>query len=362
MNQKKSKCDICEKNSVITLKYGPHYFCENHFIKFFENRFKKTIRKYNLFKSNQKLVVALSGGKDSVVTLILLHKFYLKSNLIEAIIIDEGVKGYRNNAINTAKKICDERKIKYTLISFKKEFGITNDEMMPLILNNPKLGGTCAFCGTLRRKIMNKYAKKMNADKLITGHNLDDETQSIVMNIFNNDYEKFLRQNTDPKITQKNFVKRIKPLYETPENEIIAYCNYVNIPHYSDECCPYSWTAKRNEYREMLNNFENRFPGTEYSILRFFEKIKKDLNKNYYKKKFLTKCKLCGEPTDSEKCMACKLIEKIFDEKKKYKTKNKNKKKSTKNKIDNINKKIIDTKNKTTKYNKFKTCKLTKQM
>jgi uncharacterized protein (TIGR00269 family) len=325
MDKKTKKCDFCDKESTITLKYGPHYLCETHFTNFFESRFKKTIRKYSLFKQGEKLLVALSGGKDSLVTLILLHKYYSKTNPIEALIIDEGVNNYRNKAVEVAIENCEKLKIKYNLISFKNEFGITNDEIMPLILENKKLGGTCAFCGTLRRTIMNKYAKKVKADKLVTGHNLDDEVQSIVMNIFNNDYEKFLRQNPGTgNVVTKEFVKRIKPLYETPENEIIAYCNYNQIKHYSDECCPYSWTAKRNEYREMINSFENRFPGTEFSILRFFEEIKINLPKNKVGKIALKKCIVCGEPTEDKKCMACRLVEKILDEKNKSKNKKNN--------------------------------------
>jgi uncharacterized protein (TIGR00269 family) len=348
MTEKKIKCDRCNKKAVISLKYGPHYFCGTHFTNFFETRIKRTIRKYKLFKSKEKLLVALSGGKDSTVILNLLHKFYSKSNPLEAIIIDEGVKGYREKAIETAVKNCKKLGIKYTIISFKNEFDIDNDEMMPLILNNRKLGGTCAFCGTLRRTIMNKYAKKLNADKLVTGHNLDDEVQSIVMNIFNNDYEKFLRQNAGTgDSSAEGFVKRIKPLFETPEKEIIAYCNYKKIQNYSDECCPYSWTAKRNEYREMLNTFETRFPGTEFSIMRFFETIKKEIPEKPLAKIRIKKCAQCGEPTENEKCMACNLVEKILKEK----TNNVDEKK--------INKKMNQAKHK--KYDKSKTCNTTKR-
>jgi GMP synthase PP-ATPase subunit len=90
------KCEVCGKKSVITLGYGPHYFCEKHFISFFEARVRKTVRKYKLFKPREKLLVALSGGKDSIVVLKLIHKFYNKSNEISALIIDEGVRGYRD--------------------------------------------------------------------------------------------------------------------------------------------------------------------------------------------------------------------------------------------------------------------------
>jgi len=299
-------CDKCEAKSKITLGYGPHHFCEEHFTKFFEARFKKTIRKYKLLKSGEKILVAVSGGKDSVLLLHLLHKFYSDNNYFEALIIDEGVSGYRDKSVKVAKNICKKLKIKETVVSFEDEFGITNDEAMPILKSN-NIGGTCAYCGTWRRKLMNKYARELNFDKLATGHNLDDEAQSVVMNVFNNDFEKFSR--TGSIGTNKSFTNRIKPLYKSPEKEIIAYCAFNNISHYSQECCPYSYTAKRNEYRDMLNNFENRFPGTKYSIIRFFEEAKSrmkpvtDFN--------LVDCKDCGEPTTNNICKSCSNLKKI---------------------------------------------------
>jgi len=148
------------------------------------------------------------------------------------------------------------------------------------------------------------------------------------------------------------FVKRIKPLYETPEKEIIAYCAYNNLNHYGEECCPYSWTAKRNEFREMLNNFEVRFPGTEYSILRFGEQLKKELklnkNKNIKNENTLHPCKQCSEPTEKKYCKTCELIDKIKNEKKNIKERSKNIKK---------NEKLSSSK----KYNKKLTCVSTKR-
>lgn len=158
--------------------------------------------------------------------------------------------------------------------------------------------------------------KKLNADKIATGHNLDDEVQSITMNIFNNDMKRFKRMGAMAGLVEhEGFVKRIKPFYETLENEILAYCSFKGIEHFSGECCPYSWTAKRNEYREMLDNFEIRFPGTKYSVLRFYEEIKPLFALKRKQKKqvscILKKCAKCGEPTEKELCMACNRLKKI---------------------------------------------------
>ncbi len=356
-SKKTDKCEVCGKKTVISLLYGPHYFCEKHFTKFFENRVRKTIRKYNLLKNKESVLVALSGGKDSTVVLHILNKYYRKSHNISALIIDEGVKGYREKAIKSATDNCKKLGVKYAVVSFKNEFGITNDKLMPLLENNSKLGGTCAFCGTLRRNIMNKYAKKIKVDKLVTGHNLDDEVQSFVMNVFNNDFDRMKRMGATAGIIEHTgFVKRIKPLYETPEKEIIAYCAYNGIKHYSDKCCPYSWTAKRNEYREMLNQFENRFPGTEYSILRFYEQLKKELKPTLKKEsRKLHGCKVCDEPTEKELCKACEMIEKIKNEAKVNKKIN-NIPEQTKNTTNKNKKQISNSK----KYNKKLTCATTK--
>ncbi len=344
------KCDKCLEKVAITLNYGPHYFCEKHFVQFFENRVKKTIRKYNLLAPGEKILIALSGGKDSTVILHLLAKYYKKGREIEALIIDEGVRGYRDKSVKAAEENCKKLGIKYTLISFKKEFGLTNDQIMPLIEKNSKLGGTCAFCGTLRRNIMNKYAKKIGAKKLATGHNLDDEVQSFVMNVFNNDFERMKRMGANAGVIEhKGFVKRIKPLYETPEKEIIAFCAFNGIKHYSEECCPYSWTAKRNEYREMLNNFEDRFPGTQYSILRFYENVKKSVapaeKEKTTMKNALKECEKCKEPTENKLCKACEMIELLKKEIRENK-------KGTKNTFGKKNKKLtcLTTKRMKNKY------------
>ncbi|MDD4251098.1 MAG: TIGR00269 family protein [Candidatus ainarchaeum sp.] len=314
------KCDKCNNESIISLEYGPHNFCKNHFNKFFKARFKKTIRKYSLFKSKEKLLIAVSGGKDSILALNLLHEFYSKSNPMQVLIVDEGVNGYRNNAIKLTIDTCKKFKIKCNVISFREKFNITNDELMPILLNNPKLGGTCAFCGTIRRNIMNSFAKEINADKIVTGHNLDDEVQSFVMNVFNNEIDRIIKSSVQQKkVKNISFVKRIKPLYETPEKEIIAYCEFNKIKHYSQDGCPYSWTAKRNEYRKMLNQFEIKFPGTGHSILRFNENLNKILKNNeneinIFNKK-IKECKICDEPTQKEFCKTCEMIQKIKNEK-----------------------------------------------
>ncbi len=301
-----AKCDKCSNQSKFFLPYGPHKYCNKHFNSFFEKRFKKTIRKYKMLSKNEVIVVGVSGGKDSMVLLHLLEKFYSKEQTIKALSIDEGIPNYRNKAIKVALKEIKKRNIEFKLVSFKKKLGKTMVDVMKKTGRNKTIGSTCSYCGPFRRKLLNETAVEMNATKIATGHNLDDEVQSIAMNFFDNDLKRMARLGAITK-GSKGFIPRIKPLYLAPEKEIIAYASLNKINHFSEECCPFSWQAKRNAFRTMLNEMETKFPGTFYSILSFFENLKPSIQK----KEKTTFCKKCNTLSSGTLCSACLKLEKI---------------------------------------------------
>ncbi len=308
-------CDKCEKEQKVVLAYGPHKYCEEHFTDFFEKRAGRLIREHKLLKQGEKIAVGVSGGKDSATTLYILHKFYSKTNELEAVMIDEGIPGYRDKSIEEGIKLCNQLDVPYTIAYYKKEVGHSMMEVKEKIDHNQKLGSTCGFCGVFRKFLLNKLAMQVNADKLATGHNLDDEVQSICMNFFGAD---LLRMKTLGPIVQEHsedgLVPRIKPLAETPENEVIAYTAYKQIPHYSDECCPYSYMAKRNYFREMLNKMENDLPGTKYSILSTFKQLKPLLEQKKHEQQ-IRKCTQCGNPSSQTFCMVCQKQNQLLEQK-----------------------------------------------
>lgn len=310
---KKSNCDKCKKNAKILLPYGPHNYCKEHFIRHFERRVKRTIRNYGLVKPKEHIAVGLSGGKDSAVTLYLLNKIFSKSNRITAIMVDEGIPKYRDRALKVAKENCGVLGVDYELRSFKEEFGLTMASAMKKISKNKKMGTSCSYCGVLRRSLLNKTAKEIKADKVATGHNLDDETQSIVMNFFDNDLRRLARLGAVAGILGfKQFVPRIKPLYETPETEVTSYANFLGIKYFrKEESCPFRWQAKRNAYRSMLDKMEEKFPGTKYSILRSFIGIKPKIKEFAGKSGKMGKCEICGGPSSGRICQTCKQIKKL---------------------------------------------------
>jgi len=305
----KRTCVECGKKAVISLPYGPHSFCREHFLCFFEKRVRRTIRENKLVEGREKIVVGYSGGKDSAVTLFLLNKVFGKSNKIEALLIDEGIPKYRDRALAIAEKNCKKWKIPFKRVSFEKEFGFSMVDVMRKTGAKKVLGSTCAFCGVLRRQVLNRHAKKMNAGKIATGHNLDDEAQSILMNVFEADLARLWR--LGPKsAASKGMVPRIKPLYLSLEKEVIAFAKMSGIEFFEQQCCPFKWQAKRNDFRQMLEDFEAKYPGTLFSVARFFEQTKELVGKIVEGKKIVV-CSKCGEPTSSQVCSACKMVERI---------------------------------------------------
>jgi|SRR3989344_6773117 len=308
-----NRCDKCSQDAKIVLPYGPHRFCSTHFNEFFENRIKKTTRNSSMIKYGEKIAIGVSGGKDSMVTLHLLNKIFGGQNKIEAIMIDEGIKGYRDKALEVGVKYCKEHSIEYHVVTYQEKFNLDMNEVMKKIHSDKSLGSTCSFCGVFRRDLLNEKALEIDAQKLATGHNLDDEVQSIAMSLFGNDTGRVSRLGEiveNKKID--GMVARIKPLYETPEKEIIAYAALNGISHYSEECCPYSWMAKRNQYRKMLNDLEDSIPGTKYSILASFRNLKPYLiMAQKENRQQIKQCAACGKASNGTLCGTCRQLLKI---------------------------------------------------
>ena len=309
-----AKCDRCSKEAKVFLSYGPHSFCKEHFLEFFEKRVRKTINRYRLVRPGERIAVGVSGGKDSITCLHLLKKIFPKGTEIHAVCIDERIKGYRDKALKIAEKHFKELKVDFTVLKMKKELGFSMVEVAKKLRarkNLQETQGTCSYCGVFRRKLLNDFAFKEKFDKLATGHNLDDEVQTILMNVLQNDVSKFSRLGPLVGGDSEKFVPRIKPLYETPEKEIIAFSQFQGWKVYSAECCPFSFQAKRNAFRKAVDEIEGKYPNVKYSAISFYQSIKPFLQ-NSGKKVGLNYCKSCGMPSSGLECAACTQLKKLI--------------------------------------------------
>lgn len=298
------KCSRCDRRAVIFQRHSNRHLCRRHFVEDFERRVKLAVKKFNMIQKGDKIAIALSGGKDSVILTYVMNKLYSVRKDIElfAITVDEGIAGYRPPTVKIAKKIADELGIEHLVVSFKENFGMTLDEMVKRGDKKP-----CTYCGVFRKYLLNRTAREMGATKLATGHNLDDETQTILMNFLNADMERMAR--LVPQRVQEGLVMRIKPFRYIYEKEVVVYGLLNNLPMDFDEC-PYSEFPVRAVVRDFLYEFENKYPGRKFSVMSSFEKMIPCL-KSMYPQIDLNRCERCGEPTPREVCQACKLLEEL---------------------------------------------------
>jgi uncharacterized protein (TIGR00269 family) len=294
-------CSKCHERAIISQRYSGQHLCQSHFIQDFERRVADTLQKNNMVRNGERIAVAVSGGKDSTALLFCLSRILAKRNVeLMAVTVDEGIAGYRDDTIKAARAIAEQLGIEQYIVSFREEYGYNLDEMVP-----GKKVAPCTYCGVFRKNALNRAAKRLGADKVATGHNLDDEAQTIMMNYLKGDIERLMRFR--PRRAQRGLVPRIKPLREMPEKEIALYC-MVNEVFTESRECPYAQLSLRADVRDMMNGLERGFPGTKQSTVQGFEKIVARAQGSYAQMD-LAACKECGEPCVKELCKACELLD-----------------------------------------------------
>lgn len=265
-----------------------------------------------MLKFDDHLAVAVSGGKDSLAVLTILAKLrkYRPKTTLTAVTVDEGIKGYRDEALDIAAAICKKLEVPHHIVSFKQLYGYTLDE----IIGRAKEKGQnmltpCAYCGVLRRRAINVGAREVKATKIATGHTLDDETQTVLMNILRGDIARLAKEKPVTNEIHPLFVQKIKPFCEIPEKESALYA-YTKKISFQDTPCPYANEALRNDIRGMLNRMEEKHAGTKFTISRAIEKMRPALEETAKKEDFKI-CLECGEPSAGELCKTCEMLRMI---------------------------------------------------
>lgn len=256
---------------------------------------------YHLINENENIAIGLSGGKDSVLTLYALSEYKKRCDFdfnLVAIAVDEGIKGYRESGISSAVKNAEICNVDLIVESFKDNFDYNLDDIYMIFKS------ACIPCGVFRRHILNKVSYEWGADKIATGHNLDDEIQSFLMSFARGDTLKFSKFGPELNKIDEKLVPRIKPLWNTPEKEVGMWAVINDIDIHLEEC-PYSSLSLRSKIKSFLNNAENSSPGLKQNILSSFIK---SLNVEAETPK-LYECVNCGEPTSSNICKACEILD-----------------------------------------------------
>jgi uncharacterized protein (TIGR00269 family) len=308
-----ASCSACRKREAFFFRpYSGERLCRRCFAKSVEAKVRATISEYRMLRFDDRLAVAVSGGKDSVSLLHILAGLewkHPKSSLV-AVTVDEGIKGYRDEALRIAVENCKKLNIEHHVVSFKNLFGYTLDKLIASQRTKDVSScSSCAYCGVLRRKALNLAARQVDASRIATAHTLDDEVQTILLNIFHGDVMRLAREKPVTDAVHRKLVRRIKPFCEIPERETSLYA-YVEGIEFQSTPCPYASEALRNDVRHMLNRLEENHAGMKFAIFSSIERIRPALEKAD-KKEGLGECCECGEPTSERICRTCQMLKQM---------------------------------------------------
>ena len=298
--QEAARCVVCGEPAVFFERHAKRHLCGTHLIAEIEQRVAKTVTERNLIVPGDTVAVGVSGGKDSSALLVILSRIVpaLQDVRLVAITVDEGINGYREDTIHAADRLVGSLKIEHRHVSFTNLYGDTLDTLLA-----GQESRSCTVCGILRKKALADAARSAGATKLATGHNLDDEAQSVLMNVLRGDLLRLVRDSSTD--SSGRFIPRVKPLMYVAEKEIAAYLllqdAWQDLPE-----CPYAKFALRQDARTMLATLEYRYPGTMVRLMESKEAIETscvgEINADP-----LRSCRECGEPCSGELCQFCQL-------------------------------------------------------
>ena len=316
------ECTKCDREAVMHAAYSGAHLCETHFRRSVERRVRRRVREDSMLPDGatpeepDSWVIGLSGGKDSVVLTQLLAETFGSDPRVEltALSIHEGIEGYRDESLSAAERLVEslEADLHHEVVSYAEEFGVEMDEV---VRTDPEDMAPCAYCGVFRRDLLEAYAERLGADKLLTGHNLDDEAETATMNFLEGDVRQIAKHydaslgNFEQRAPSPHFVPRAKPLRDVPEKEVALYAHLRELPVHVAEC-PHASEAYRGEIQELLLELESAHPGTRHSIMAGYEELAELAAMRYRGEDAveLSSCVECGSMTGSEVCRKCSLL------------------------------------------------------
>lgn len=278
---------------------------DDDFIKYFESKVRFVIDHFQLFKSNDRIFVAASGGKDSTVCLYLLKKFGYD---IQALTIDVMIGKYTKDTLRCLQEFCGSHNIRLHVVSFREMFGYSLCYLQTALKGNGLDVSSCSTCSVLRRSLVNKNARSFGASLVVTGHNLDDECQQILMNLFRNTPVLMARMGPKPGIRRiEGFIPRVKPLYLATNAEVERYSRIMKFPVEYGEC-PCAKDAFRRNIKHWMNRLEKDDPMIKYHVIGRFLSALPSLREDHSGSGSPSVCSICGEPSSKQECQSCRIL------------------------------------------------------
>jgi tRNA-5-methyluridine54 2-sulfurtransferase len=297
------KCRVCRAPAVLDIRRHNAAFCRDHFLKHCAEQVRRAIKDHDMIRAGERVVVAVSGGKDSLALWDLLVDLGYRP---DGLYLGLGIGEYSEASGHAARAFAQDRGLKLHEVDLAADFGYDIPRAAAATHRAP-----CGACGLSKRHLFNAVAVEHGYDVVATGHNLDDEAAVLLGNVLRWETSYLGRQHPVLPATP-GFARKVKPLYRLGERETAAYCVLRGL-HYQVEECPMAAGNRHLGFKEVLDGLEDRSPGAKAAFLFGFV----DRGHEYFiedagaEREGLRDCVVCGSPSTSDVCAFCRLRERV---------------------------------------------------
>ena len=295
------KCRKCGDRAILELRRHNAAFCAPDFVEFFRNQVREAIRRYRMFERDEQVLVAVSGGKDSLALWdVLIDEGYRTTGLY----LDLGIFDYSVESRAKCEAFAAIRGVPLLVRRVADEVGAPVPVIKQVTRRPP-----CSGCGLSKRYLMNRVALDEGLPVVATGHNLDDEAATLFGSVMHWRTEALPRQSPALPSTHPKLVRRVKPLFRLSERETAAYA-FVRKIDYIVEECPFAVGATSIAHKETLNRMEDASPGAKHNFLfGFLDRARAAFEQ--VENVTLNECVRCGQVTTGTLCAFCKLADQV---------------------------------------------------
>lgn len=295
------KCRKCGQAAALELRRHNAAFCTADFLEFFRNQVREAIRRHRMFTRDEPVLVAVSGGKDSLALWdVLIDEGYRTTGLY----LDLGIFDYSRESRAKCEAFAARRGVPLVVSAVAEAVGAPVPVIKDVTRRPP-----CSGCGLSKRYLMNRVALEHGIPVVATGHNLDDEAATLLGSVLHWQTDALARQSPALPSTHPRLVRRVKPLYRLSERETAAYAFLRRIDYIVEEC-PFARGATSIAHKEILNRMEDGSPGAKHNFLfGFLDKARVAFERS--EAVALHECARCGQVTTGTLCAFCKLSDQV---------------------------------------------------
>jgi tRNA-5-methyluridine54 2-sulfurtransferase len=291
------KCRVCRGRAVIQVRRHNANFCAGHFVDHVVRQVERTIDEHDMFGPDDRLLLGVSGGKDSLALWDILT---LLGYRFDGLYLHLGIGEYSSESLELSSRFAEGRGLELRVLDLPAEEGFGVPEAAAATNRTP-----CSSCGLSKRYLLDRAAAEGGYDALVMGHNLDDEAATLLSNVLQWDLDYLARQRPVLPASENGFARKVKPLVRVAERETAAYAVLRGIDYEVEEC-PMAAGNTLNRYKEWLNRLEDQSPGIKANFLfGFWERGVPRLGE--IEPPELGACAECGRPTTGEVCSYCRV-------------------------------------------------------